>query len=61
MPSHAKNIIDVQYPLRPDKAIKIMLQNMLDPFIMYLTPSEQISCNVGEMVGNHSRGQVGKK
>ena len=58
VPNHAGNIIDLQYPLKPDKATKMVLQNMLNPLLKYLA-SEQIPCNVEEMIGNlgHKRKQ----
>lgn len=59
VPSHAGNIIDLQYPLKPGKATKMGLQNMLIPFLNYLAASEQIPCNIEEMIGNlgHKREQ----
>lgn len=50
--SHAGNIIDLQYPLKPDKATKMELQNMLNPPLKYPAASEQIPCNVEGMIGN---------
>lgn len=67
VPSHAGNIIDLQYFPKPDKATKKGLQNMLNRLLKYFAASEQISCNVEEMIQNlgHKRqqslGLVGKR
>lgn len=50
--SHAGNIIDLQYSLKPDKATKMGLQNMLNLLLQYRAASQQIPCNVEEMIGN---------
>lgn len=59
VPSHAGNILDRQDPLKPDKATKMGLQNMLIPILKYLAASEQIPCKVEETIGNlgHKRKQ----
>lgn len=45
----------MQYPLKPDKATKMGLQNMLTPILKYLAASEQIPCSTEEMIGNLGR------
>jgi len=43
---------DLQSPLKPDKATKMRLTNMLNTPLNYLAASQQIPCKIEEMIGN---------